>query len=282
MKFLYLDESGTPSGDAQKKGVFVMCGVMVDAYLLRKKTAEFDSLISGILSEHPSVASEFKSSRFIKGLGGWSKVSSDRRKDFVRSVCKLAIAKGNKIFGYCLSLDEFERTHKSGHALPFSKNYWLASAMYIMCLVQKKMQKYSNNKGHTVVIMDDNRRDMSKFSDELYSCPTWYDGLYLAKKTSGNKEWIGRKNSNRFDCIINTAFAIKSNHSSLVQVADLVSYVYRRHIELKDESEKWQGEAQFFAELSSILDDKREKLGLCPTKPCVEFYRKVTHQDWKQ
>ena len=34
MKFIYVDESGA-AGDSD---VFVMCGLMVDAYKLRKKT----------------------------------------------------------------------------------------------------------------------------------------------------------------------------------------------------------------------------------------------------
>ena len=44
--------------------------------------------------------------------------------------------------------------------------------------------------------------------------------------------WQGRAKKDRFDHIINTAFAIKSDHSSMVQVADAISYVYRRHLEL--------------------------------------------------
>ena len=60
-----------------------------------------------------------------------------------------------------------------------------------------------------------------------------FDGLYqLRGKKRGKTVWLERTKKDRFDHIINTAFAIKSDHSSMVQVADAISYVYRRHLEL--------------------------------------------------
>ena len=42
MKFIYVDESGSEG----ESDVFVMCGLMVDAYKLRKKTADFDKMLA--------------------------------------------------------------------------------------------------------------------------------------------------------------------------------------------------------------------------------------------
>jgi len=84
----------------------------------------------------------------------------------------------------------------------------------------------------------------------------------------------------RFDQIINSAFAIKSQHSSLIQVADAVSYAYRRHLELKSDREGWQGEQEYFAGLVGKLEPKRERLGRTPGGLCIEFYKAVRHQEW--
>jgi hypothetical protein len=84
----------------------------------------------------------------------------------------------------------------------------------------------------------------------------------------------------RFDQIINSAFAIKSQHSSLIQVADAVSYAYRRHLELKSDREAWQGEQEYFAGLVGKLEPKRERLGRTPGGLCIEFYKAVRHQEW--
>jgi len=48
MKFVYIDESGERSqGD-----VFAMCGLMVDAYKLRKKTDDFDRRLGELFAIH--------------------------------------------------------------------------------------------------------------------------------------------------------------------------------------------------------------------------------------
>jgi hypothetical protein len=91
---------------------------------------------------------------------------------------------------------------------------------------------------------------------------------------------LPRTAKDRFDQIINTAFAIKSHHSSLVQVADAICYVYRRHLELASQAEAWAGEKAYYQGLANILDPHREKLGQPPDAPCVTFYKGLKHKDW--
>jgi len=68
MKFVYVDESGAGSHST----VFVMCGLMVDAYSLRKKTKDFEDLLLPMLQRHSKKAQDFKTAKFIQGKGGWS------------------------------------------------------------------------------------------------------------------------------------------------------------------------------------------------------------------
>jgi hypothetical protein len=164
MKFIYLDESG-----ARDRGdVFVMCGLMVDAYKLRKKTEEFDGRLEALFALHPGNRTEFKTSRFINGKGGWREIDAAARKAFLKRVCELAVENGGKVFGIGLSFEAFDAAAGDEHGQPFKGNYWIASAMFTACLVQKKMQGVKNRKGLTVLIMDDNKSEMPKLSDELY------------------------------------------------------------------------------------------------------------------
>ncbi len=278
MKFIYVDESGSAGGS----DVFVMCGLMVDAYKLRKKTADFDKMLAEFLARHPGSSTELKTSKFINGKGGWSKISADERKDFLRRICELAVANGGKLFGIGLSFDALGRVREGGHGHPFGESYWLAAGMFTCALVQKKMQGVKNSKGLTVVIMDDNKAEMPRLSDGLYGADEWYDGLYQVRGTKRRKKlWLARSPEDRFDHIINTAFAIKSHHSSLVQVADAICYVYRRHLELKACDEAYPGETAYYQSLVDILEPHREKLGQCPPAPCVEFYKAAKHPGWK-
>jgi hypothetical protein len=277
MKFIYVDESGSrDEGD-----VFVMCGLMVDAYKLRKKTADFDKMLADFLANHPGDHTELKTKRFINGKGGWNNVAPDDRKAFLTDICRLAVANGGKLFGIGLSFQSLDEMIAAGHGQPFGNSYWLAGGMFTSALVQKKMQNVGSSKGLTVVIMDDNKVEMPQLSDGLYNASPWFDGLYQVRgKKRGKTLWLPRTAKDRFDQIINTAFAIKSHHSSLVQVADAICYVYRRHLELASQAEAWAGEKAYYQGLANILDPHREKLGQPPDAPCVTFYKGLKHKDW--
>ena len=277
MKFVYTDESGSrDEGD-----VFVTCGLMVDAYKLRRKTADFDARLEALFARHPGARTELKTKRFINGSGGWRQIDAEDRKAFLTDVCRLAVSSGGKVYGFGLSFGAFDAAVAAGHHHPFGKSYWLAGALFTICLVQKKMQTVRNSKGLTVAIMDDNKQEMPALSGALHDADPWFDGLYQVQvRRRGRTVWQEWTAANRFNQIINTAFAIKSNHSSLVQVADAISYVYRRYLELKTIEEAWAGEKLFFQGLVDILEPQRERLGRCPDSPCVTFYKAAKHPEW--
>lgn len=278
MKFIYVDESGS----REEGDVFVTCGLVVDAYKLRKKTAEFDSKLEALFELHPGTRTELKTKRFINGRGGWRRIDAQERKSFLADICRLAVSSGGKVYGIAISFAAFDATIGAGHDHPFGANHWLSGALFTACLVQKRMQTISNSKGLTVIIMDDNKMEMSAFSDALYDADPWFDGLYQVQHRRRRVlTWQPRTENDRFDHIINTAFAIKSNHSSLVQVADAISYVYRRNLELSVGKEKWSGEREYYDSLVEILEPHREKIGRCPDASCRAFYRATKHPNWK-
>lgn len=278
MKFAYVDESG----NAEEGDAFVMAGLLIDAYRLRKYTSSFDKSLSSFLSKHPSAPKELKTKAFINGKGGWSIVPSDERKKFLTDMCELA-SEVSKIYGFGMSFQAFDHVcADKNYTLPCGKNYWALNGMFISGLIQKKMQGQPNNKGLTVLIFDDNKAHMPKVSDGLYLAEPWFDGLYQQnKKVRGKSQWCTPPQHERFDQIINTAFAIKSEHSSLVQLADAVSYVYRRYLELAMQPEAYVGEQSFYATLVKKLDDKRERMGRAPKVECVDFYNAIKHPAWE-
>lgn len=277
MKFAYIDESG----DAGEGDVFVMAGLLIDAYRLRKYTSQFDQALSAFLAKHPGAPKELKTKAFINGKGGWSAVAPDDRKQFLTDMCDLAVGV-SKIYGFGMSFQAYSTACASGeYAIPGSKDYWPLNGMFISGLIQKKIQTQPNNKGLTVIIFDDNKVHMPKLSDGLYYAHPWFDGLYQQSKTvKGKSVWQTPAQQERFDHIINTAFAIKSEHSPLVQIADAVSYVYRRHLELTTQVETYAGEKDFYSGLAQKLDAKRERLGRTPKAECIDFYNAVKHPAW--
>lgn len=276
MKFAYVDESG----DEGQSDVFVMVGCLVDAYRLRRITADFDRSLNELFERHPGHPAELKTKAFINGRRGWSVVPPDERKDFLRSICVLASCDG-RLFASALSFEKFREAVDGRPNHPTRRMYWHAASMFVSSLIQKKMQTISHNKGLTVLVMDDNKVGMPALSDAIYAADPWFDGLYQLRGTRrGQRVWIDRSAQDRFNHIINTAFAIKSNHSSLVQVADALSYVFRRNLELREEAEAYPGEAEFFEGLVDIIEPRRETLGQCPDCEAVTFYRGVAPEGW--
>jgi hypothetical protein len=92
--------------------------------------------------------------------------------------------------------------------------------------------------------------------------------------------WVPVPDGERFSNIVNAAFAIKSEHSSFVQVADAAAYVYRRHLELKSEDEAWLGERSYFDGLTGKLDNIRERIGSNRKGACVDFHKAVKYKHW--
>lgn len=275
MKFAYIDESG---GEDQGD-IFVMGGVLIDASRLRKRTSEFDEALDKMRKLHPSKTSEFKTKRFMRGKGGWRKIPLDTRNEFIQDVITLIKDTKVSVYAYALSLQSIRKINLQNFGSPpkDQKNYWFASAILLSSLIQKNHQQLKNNKGHTVLIFDDNQKDMPKISNALYVCNSWYDDLYAKARTN----WKITPAS-RFNQIINTAFAINSEHSSLIQVADIICYVYRRHLELKSSNEAYAGEKKLYDNWASQLEEQREKMGNTPkNSPAVKFYDQITHEGWK-
>ncbi len=277
MKFAYIDESG----DSSQGDVFTMAGILIDAHKLRKWTADFDEKFRVMNSRHRKSSQDFKTKKFINGADGWGEVDPTERKVFLTEIVDMVICCG-KVHAFGLSFEKIDAIENNENFPKNQTNYWLASAMYISSVIQKRNQKEHNNKGHTVLIFDDNKRDITKLFEALHVCDEWYDGLYSVPRSVYKKtEWVIGSHE-RFDQIINTAFSIKSEHSSLVQVADIISYIYRRYLELKNQKENYTGENNYYSKLVAVLDKKREKLGRVqkPRQPCVEFYNHIRHPNW--
>lgn len=270
MKFIYVDESGEPSHSA----FFVMGGILIDAYKLRKASSCLEKLMGDFydyqLKKRPD---EIKTSNLLDGKGIWKKVDPTLRKDFITDICDIVAQ--NSLYLIPIEFDKHTTVDKS--SLPKElQDYWHCAGMYVSGLVQKKMQDVASNKGLTVLIVDDNKKKMAPFSNLLHNHKgTAYDVLTSFP--------VKKKTRERFDQFINTAFAIDSKHSSFVQAADVVSYIYRRHLEILKDGQAWDGEHDYINGLFVKLEKKRIKLGKLSSKddPVISFYNQIIPEGWK-
>lgn len=241
MYFLYVDESG----DASHTKYFVMTGILVNNFKLRKNSKDLNKIIREFLEKNPKREKEVKTSKIFNNKSSWGSVDFEIRKKFIDDICSLI---NDCASLYCIMI-EFKKFKDD----IFEKNCWLTAGMLLSANVQKKMQKKKKNKGNTVLVFDSNEKNMSKLCELLHNSEDKYDILYDFKKSDKNE---------RFDQIINTAFSIKSEQSSFVQAADCVAYIYRRQMELsKGGKEKNQGEKDLIGKFFNKLEENRVKFG---------------------
>jgi hypothetical protein len=142
MKFAYVDESGAKD----HTDVFVMAGVLIDAYRLRTCTAKFDQIIRAFLAKHPGAPTEVKTHALINGDGGWSKVEAAERKAFLSQVCDLVVEFAT-VFPVAFSFEKFASAADATQQKTFGNSYWLSAAMFVSALVQEQNAESEEEQG---------------------------------------------------------------------------------------------------------------------------------------
>jgi len=270
MKFVFVDESG----DARSDPILVHFGLMVDAYKLKTTMRAARPVLTRVDTAYPGDLREIKASRLVNGVGAWRNVAPEDRKALFLELCGLAAEASAGCFASLLDRGRIGKVP----APVWAATPWMTGAIALAMSIQRVNQRQRRNKGLTVLIFDDNKMELPAFSEFLMQSAPEIDEFYERKR-----------GGDPFDHIIETAFAIKSEHSELVQVSDACAFALRRRaeIELCGSPEAWAGEADLFAEAVSAFKDR---LQFAPGMwtgtadlPAVEYLREVSPanlKDW--
>lgn len=218
MKFCYADESADPNDPV----VQVMVGILVDAQRLHRTREEFSEIFDVVSEVFPEGLRELKGSRIFFGRGGWRDVPPETRKAIFQDFCGWVAKRKHHLTMSAIDVAKFETDIPSD--FPHEMNdLWVAGAVHISLQLQRKHQTIKQNKGHTVLIFDENKQKADKLNEVLFAPPVWTEPYYDKKKKHGP-----------LNQIIDSAFFTKSHHTGLAQVADLFAFVFRRYAELAD------------------------------------------------
>lgn len=277
MKFVYVDETG----DQAQSDIFVMAAVEIDAIRLNKYSRIFSAMIDEVFAKHPGNPQDLKTQRFHRGNGGWNKISGADRRAFMHAVVD-EIATCSKIYASAISFEKFNATDHKAYSYPdVAHSYWIVNAMFVLSHIQREHCDDPKNKGNCVIVVDDNKVEHANMAELIFQPDPWFDDLAFKaaflKSKKRPKNWEAR----RFDQIVNTPFAIKSEHASTILVADLAAFVLRRYIELKTQDEAFKGEKDFFealfAKLESVIKSHKN---LQKKTPPYEYYRALQPDGW--
>lgn len=112
---------------------------------------------------------------------------------------------------------------------------WRFLGTHLLLSIQRTMKKEKMNKGNTVFVFDNKETDKTHFTDLVIKTTEWTDSYYGKLKKEA-----------RLDQIIDVPHFVDSRHVGLIQLADLFSYIIRRHLEIKKEliPERFLGEGE--------------------------------------
>lgn len=262
MKFCYCDESGHGDGDP----CFVAVGIIVDAARLNRTADAFAELFAAIQAHSAEQLREIKASKLLMGRDRWRQVDPEIRKRICESLCQWIIDRKHTLILTAIDRTKFVAVKDDAPA-EVQRGYWLAGMTHLALQLQKLHQGEPNNKGRTVLLIDDNKQFADHLAEVLWAPPAWTDTYYQK----------GRRQE-QLDQIVDSAFAVKSHHAGLIQIADLFALVFRRFAELRDygQAEEWAGERDYVDSLVQKLVARLAPASCRwprrPACPCTRWY----------
>ncbi len=214
-----------------------MAGIVVDAKRHKKTRDEFfNGLFGGVRDYFSPSKEELKSTKLFYGKDKWHKMPIEERYDLIRSVASWAADRKHKVIVAAIDKERAETCTKVD-------DVWLGASLHV-ALQSQRLHAPLKSKGRTILVFDDNRRMMPRLSDLLWEPPPWTDDFY------------GRKAKDpALDLIVDSAFAVNSQHAGPVQIADMYAFLFRRYSELSDYGldERFRGEGDLVEECLSLV-----------------------------
>jgi hypothetical protein len=217
MKFCYVDESGTGS-----EPYAVMVGIVVDAQRMHVTKEEWLGLLLYLSDVVKKPVEEIHTRDFYPGNGIWRGLDGPVRSRVITVVFEWLNARKHSVICSVVDKAEYEK-HKTAGALPEGINtIWKCLGLHLILGIQKAFQTEKKNKGNTLLVFDEEKREEFKFAELINDPPDWTDEYY----DKGKKQ-------NRLDQIIDVPYFADSKHVGLVQMADLAAFFLRRFVEIK-------------------------------------------------
>lgn len=252
MYLCYADESGFSGKKYDpSQPVQTMVAVCPNVYNFHRSDSEFRHIYNIINKRIP--ISEIKGQQIYRGKGSWKNIASQLRDQVIEYYIDWIKSRNHKLILTAIDNKEYfdakkdKPTNRYISAIPYP---YLLAGLHTALVVQKRHKNIKKNKGKTLLIFDEQNQFESQLADLIFSPPEFIDEFVPLE---------GKKEVERLNQIIDTAFFVKSHHSSMAQVVDIVAYLFRLHIQLKSYNlnEAYHGEA---AKISNWLNQIQNKI----------------------
>lgn len=259
MKFCYLDESGMG-----EEPFATMAGVIVDAARMGVTKADWVDFVSQLSNRVGKQIQELHANDFFQGNGMWKSMPGQERKEFINSVLGWVQDRKHELVFSAVDKSLFKKEFSKEKFGTELKNYWQLMAVHIALCLQKNFQRHEKNKGNFLLIFD-KAKSSDEFAGFLLSMPEWTDTFYKR----------GKKQP-KLDQLVDVPHFVDSKHVGLVQLADLITLIVRKYIELKSgRAPAYTGEMEDMERWMSVVDSMSVQRHLSRGRcPAGEFFYK--------
>lgn len=229
MKFCYLDESGLG-----EEPIAVMAAVIVDGSRMHITKQDWADLLEILSKITKNDIKEFHARKFYSGSGLWSSLDGKKRAEIISQILEWLKVRKHKISFGAIDKQKFNSKLVSSSELKQLETVWCALGLHQLLVVQKYNQGVKGVKGHTIFIFDEEVKERDRFWQLASKPPEWTDSYYMRKKKNPP-----------LDQMIDVPYFGNSEKIHLLQIADLLAYLVRVFIEIKENhtSPRYQDEA---------------------------------------
>ena len=166
MKFCYLDESGTGS-----EPYAVMVGIIVDAQRMHVTKRNWEALLKVLSKYTKREVHEIHTRDFYRGNGIWRNINGQIRSDITTIIFEWLNKRKHKVIWSVIDKSKYENL-KRRDELPSGVNtIWKCLGLHLILSLQKEFQTDKNNKGNTLLIFDEEKREEAEFAKLISNPP---------------------------------------------------------------------------------------------------------------
>lgn len=251
MHLCYADESGY-NGSKYNAGqpVQVMAAIFPNVYNFHRSDSEFRDVFKVINSHVP--ISELKCEQIYRGRGSWRDIAAQTRDEVIEFYLNWISSRNHRFIVTAIDNHKYFEFRDQSPNGPFVKAVpypYLLAGLHTACVIQKLNRGKGKNKGKTILVFDQQDEFAGDLTNLIFDPPEFVDDFVPFDE---------KKEKCRLGQIIDTAFFVKSHHSSMAQVVDTVAYLFRLHLELTayGVNEAYPGEQQKIANWIAQVEDK--------------------------
>jgi len=218
MKFCYVDESGLG-----EEPYLIMVGIIVDAQRMHKTKADWKDLLTDLSNLYKRKVTEFHTRNFYRGIRHWRSLDGKIRSRLISIILEWLRERKHRITFSGIDRRLFMQEKAKDSMLKRFHSDWCFVGLHLILTIQKHFQNERATKGNTVFIFDEEIRQKTHFAKLLREPPKWIHEYY-AKDPRNTK----------LNQIIDVPYYGDSADVYLIQVADLISFLIRKYVEIEE------------------------------------------------